>query len=343
LLMPLIVRNVATFGKLYYSTESHDAWLLEYTDWDRIYAVYTPQGNLGGLGVPDRSWILRWGFDRTLAKIERQVRATRDYLVPAWSGVPSAVAAVWGRPDKDIRLLFDTGAWLALLGCLALVRQRPGLLGLILAAFLPYTLFLVLYWHANEERYFVVVMPWLALLACSALWRVYDRVAALNDGRWAPLGLALVLAALALMIGPSWPKIDEKVRYEPQLYSADLDTYAWLRGNTQSGDVMMTRNPWQLNWHSERPALMIPYTTEPAQLLRLAQHYGARYLVLDSLQRPEPEVRSMLNRMLADPKLGFEEVYRSPVYVAQYNNIRIELQDVVYRFPDDYGGVEPLP
>ncbi|HEU5088560.1 MAG TPA: glycosyltransferase family 39 protein, partial [Roseiflexaceae bacterium] len=47
LLMPLIVRNVATFGKLYYSTESHDAWLLEYTDWDRIYAVYTPQGNLG--------------------------------------------------------------------------------------------------------------------------------------------------------------------------------------------------------------------------------------------------------------------------------------------------------
>ena len=133
------------------------------------------------------------------------------------------------------------------------------------------------------------------------------------------------------------------MRYEPQLYSADLDTYSWLRRNTQSGDVMMTRNPWQVNWHSERPALMIPYTTEPAQLLRLAQHYRARYLVLDSLQRPEPEVRSMLNHMLADPKLGFEEVYRSPVYVAQYNNVRIELQDVVYRFPDDYGGVESLP
>jgi hypothetical protein len=342
IVLPLVARNLATFGKLYYSTEGHDAWVLEYTKWDHIYEVYTTEGQLSALGVPDRSWVLRWGFDRALRKIERQGLAARDYLAPAWPGLPAALAPLSGRADKDVRLLFDMGAWLALLGGLAAIGRRPRLITLLLAAFVPYALFLILYWHANEERYFVVLMPWLALLAAYALWRGYDRIAALGDGRWAPLGLALALAAAALVVAPSWPKIDEKVRLEPQLYSADLDVYGWLGSHTPRDAVMMTRNPWQLNWHSQRPALMIPYTTDRVQFLRLARYYGARYLVLDSLQRPEPEVQSMLEAMLADPQLGFDEVYRTPVYVAQYNGARWELQDVVYRIPDDYGGVAPI-
>jgi len=87
---------------------------------------------------------------------------------------------------------------------------------------------------------------------------------------------------------------------------------------------------------------MIPYTVDRQILLRLAQHYRARYLVLDSLQRPEPEVRALLNAMLSDPALGFREVYRTPTYVAEYNGVRRELVTEIYAFPDNYGGVAAI-
>lgn len=330
ILTPYLVRNIITFGTPYYSTESKDAWVLEYTTWDQIYAVYTTEAGLSGSGPPDRSWILRWGFDRTLLKLERQVRALRDYLIPAWNRLPAGIGEYWfGRTDKQ-RLLFEAGAWLALLGVAGAAATRRRLVSLLGAAFVPYTLFLIIYWHTNEERYWVVLMPWLALFAAAALWQLYDRIAALTDGRWAPAGLLVVIALSVAMIRPSWPDIAEKVRDEPRLYSADLDMYAWLARNTEPGAVIMTRNPWQLNWHSNRPALMIPYTTDRETFLRLARHYRARYLVLDTLQRPEPEVQRMLEAMVADSTLGFREVYRTPVYRADFRGVTKELVAVAY-------------
>lgn len=332
LLAPYLARNMLTFGVPFYSTEGKDAWVLEYTTWDQIYAVYTTEEGFSALGVPDRSWILRWGFDRTLVKMERQVRALRDYLLPSWQHAPFGLSEWFGRADKD-RLLFDPGAWLALFGAMAVIASHRRLMTLLGAAFVPYTLFLIVYWHTNEERYWVVVMPWLALFASATLWCIYDRIAALSDGRWTPFGLLAVVALIAVIIAPSWSPIAEKVRDEPNLYRADLDAYDWLKRNTPSDAVVMTRNPWQLNWHSERPALMIPYTTDRETFLRLARRYNVRYLMIDTLQRPDPEVRRLLDAMIADPALGFREVYRTPVYRADFRGVTKEMTAIVYEFP----------
>lgn len=332
LLAPYLVRNMLTFGVPFYSTESKDAWVLEYTTWDQIYAVYTTEEGLNGPGAPDRSWILRWGFDRTLVKMERQVRALRDYLIPSWQHAPFRLSEWFGRADKD-RLLFDAGAWLALFGAIAAVISRRRLMTLLGAAFVPYTLFLIVYWHTNEERYWVVVMPWLALFAAATAWSIYDRIAALSDGRWTPFGLLATVALIAAIIAPSWSPIAEKVRDEPNLYRADLNAYAWLKRNTPPDAVVMTRNPWQLNWHSERPALMIPYTTDRETFLRLARRYNVRYLMIDTLQRPEPEVRRMLDALIVDPASGFREVYRTPVYRADFRGVTKEMTAIVYEFP----------
>jgi preprotein translocase subunit SecG len=333
LLSPYLARNMLTFGVPFYSTESKDAWVLEYTTWDQIYAVYTSEEGLSTLGVPDRSWILRWGFDRTLVKLERQVQALRDYLIPSWERAPFGMGEWFGRADKR-RLLFDAGAWLALFGAVGAAVAHRRLIMLLCAAFVPYTLFLIVYWHTNEERYWVVIMPWLALFAAAAIWRIYDRIAGISERQWSPFGLLAVVALTAAIIVPSWPEIAEKVRDEPHLYRADLDAYAWLQRSTPPDAVVMTRNPWQLNWHSERPALMIPYTTDQETFLRLARHYRVRYLVLDTLQRPAPEVRRMLDAMIADPHLGFREVYRTPTYRADFRGVTKELTAVVYAFPE---------
>ncbi|HEU5101622.1 MAG TPA: hypothetical protein VFU22_21520, partial [Roseiflexaceae bacterium] len=234
--------------------------------------------------------------------------------------------------------LFAMGAWLALLGALGALGARRRLSGLLLAAFGPYALFLIVYWHADEERYFVMLLPWLALLAAYALWRGYDRVAAIGDGRWTPVGLAMVVTALVLVIQPSWPDIARKVRVEPRLASADLDAYAWLRAHSHPDDVVMTRLPWQFNWQTERPALMVPNTTDRSVFLRIARYYNVRYLVLDSSQRPNAEVRAMLDDLLDDPQLGFEEIYEATYSLAGRDPLTTE----VYRFPQSYGGVAEL-
>jgi hypothetical protein len=302
------------FGAPFYSTESRDAWIIEYTDWEDIYKVYTTDYGLSKVGPPDRSWILRWGFDRTLSKISHQVNEVRDYLLPSISTV-QAPRIIIGRDTKDAALLFSMGAWLTLLGVIGAVRSKRRLLSLLVAAFGPYTLFLVTYWHTvGEPRYFVVLMPWLALLASDALWRGYDRIAAIGDGRWTPVGLALGITVLVLVIQPSWPEIATKIQDEPRQNASDIAAYTWLHNNTNPEDVIMTRLPWQLNWHSQRPALMIPNTTDTNTFMRIARYYNARYLVFDVKERPNKDLQDFLTRMATSKDTGFREVYRSPVY-----------------------------
>jgi hypothetical protein len=76
--------------------------------------------------------------------------------------------------------------------------------------------------------------------------------------------------------------------------------------------------------------------------LRIAQHYQARYLVLDSLQRPNEQTRAMIGEMLADPTYGFRELYRTPEYEVREGGRRFTMQSVVYEFPTDYAGVAPI-
>ena len=345
ILSPYLVRNIELFRTPFYSTESHDAWVLGYGEWEDIYKVFTTQAGLSTAGVPDRSWVLRWGFDRTQQKITAQLRAMRDYLVPPWKDLPLNLSDQLSGPysdplrdPKDPRMLFAMGAWLALLGGISALRSRRRLLALLVVSFAPYALFLTLYWHADEERYFVMLLPWLALLAGFALWRGYDRVAAIGDGRWTPVGLAMVVTALVLVIQPSWPYIAQKVRVEPKLVAADIDAYTWLRAHSQPNDVVMTRLPWQFNWQTERPALMVPNTTDPQIFLRLARYYNVRYLVLDSAQRPNADVRAMIDDLLDDPQLGFKEEYEATSVVAGRDPITTE----IYSFPQTYGGVTAL-
>lgn len=341
ILSPYLVRNLWLFGTPLSTTESLDAWVLEYTDWEDIYKVFTPDAGLSETGgLPDRSWILRWGFDRTILKLVRQVAATRDYLLPPWEDLPLA-GEDWLSGRKT--LLFPMGGWLSLLGAIGALRSRRRLMALLTAAFVPYAIFLILYWHANEERYFVVVMPWLAILAAYAVWYGYDRLASIGDGRWAPVGLALACTALVLAITPSWPKIADKVQVEPVLWQPDIDAYTWLRENTRPDEVVMTRLPWQANWHSERPTLMVPNTGDRERFLRIARYYNARYLVIDTLNNPSAQTRLLIAELLEDPAVGFEEVYASPVYMSVDERGRpVALSTEVYRFPDSYGDVAEI-
>jgi 4-amino-4-deoxy-L-arabinose transferase-like glycosyltransferase len=335
-LSPYIVRNMAVFDKPVYSTESHDAWVLGYRGtrgeaWEDIYRVYVLE--LGGPGVPDRSWILRWGFDYTTEKFVNQVTALRDYLLPPWAAMPGWLEALSSHPQdaSNKNLMMPLGAWLSFIGFIVALRLRRRLFSLLVFAFGPYMLFMSTYWRTDEERYWVMLVPWLALLAAWMIWAGFHRLAAIGDGRWSPLGLILVVVATVGVLQPSWPDIAQKVRAEPSLWQPDLIAYEWIRENTEPGAVMMTRTPWQLNWHTERPAVMIPNTSQRELLLYLANYYNAEYLVLENLLRVKSDAAENLNALLrpgdiqvGDTIEGFTLVYASPT---------ADNRVFIYRFP----------
>ncbi|MGQ9613421.1 glycosyltransferase family 39 protein, partial [Chloroflexus sp.] len=333
ILLPYLVRNLFLFGKPVYSTESYDAWVLDYRGvsgdaWSEIYRVFAPEW--GGPGLPDRSWILRWGFDATFTKFETQVRELRAYLMPAWPGAPPVLAALFSH-DAQKNILTPLGAWLALTGLLAAIAYRRRWLGLLAFTYTPYIIFMLTYWRTNEERYWVALIPWLALLAAWVIWAGYDRLAAVGDRRWAPLGLILALAAIITIVTGSQADIEDKVRNEPQIWRQDLAAYEWLQANTPPDAVIMTRLPWQVNWHTERPAVMIPNTDDRELLLQIARHYGAQYLVLENQMRVKGDVGRLLAPLMDhdnQPGMiidGFELLYASPTP---------DFRAFIYRIPD---------
>ncbi|RRR78101.1 MAG: hypothetical protein EI684_00725 [Candidatus Viridilinea halotolerans] len=331
-LSPYLVRNVWLFGKPVYSTESYDAWVLGYRGnsgdaWEEIYRVFTPE--LGGAGLPDRSWILRWGFDKTQEKFENQVVALRDYLLPVWHGLPPALAGLSSAHERR-NIASPIGAWLALIGLVGALRFRRRLLSLLLLTYTPYVIFMLTYWRTNEERYWVMLIPWLALLGAWALWAGYAALAACGDRRWAPLGLVLVAVIVGSVVGFSRPDIAQKITREPQIWQPDLTAYAWLEEHTPPDAVIMTRIPWQLNWHTERPAVMIPNTGDRELLLHLAQHYNAEYLVLENQQRVKGDAGRLLAPLMDHSNQvgqvieGFELIYASPT---------ADFRAFIYRLP----------
>jgi hypothetical protein len=62
----------------------------------------------------------------------------------------------------------------------------------------------------------------------------------------------------------------------PTGYVATLD---WIASNSSPSDVVMTRDPWELNWHSGRKAVMIPFDDLPT-IEQVARRYGVTMMQL---------------------------------------------------------------
>lgn len=342
IISPYVERNMRLFGSPAHTTEQYDAWLLEYTDWDAIYRVYAADGGIGSGDLPDRSWVLRWGYDALFLKIDRQLIAIKDYLLPSLTWFPPPMQD-WGSDAAALGMLTDISLWLVVVGLVAWrTPQTALLLRAVFFATIPYLLFMVTYWHANEPRYWVGLIPWMALLAAAGALKMYDRMRTWYAGRSALPGLVLLCVLLGASMQPAVQYAQDRQLVERERVAADLDMYRFLRTNTPLNAVMMTRVPWQLQWYAERPAVMIPADTDAKTLLRIARHYQVRYLVLDALQRPNEQTRAMIGDMLADPMYGFRELYRTKEYEVRDGGRRYTMQSVVYEFSPDYAGAAPI-
>ncbi len=302
LFAPWILRNLFLFGTPVYSTEQFDAWVLKYQDWEEIYRIYFHD-------LPERSWLLRYGFDRVFEAIGLEFRR--------W----------WLYFSRDAgSLLTLLGSFLALGGALILRGRAARLFSLVGAVFFLFGTFICIYWHV-EERYFVPFIPWLALLVARGLWWGHDALAYRRDeeGRLAPTGfgwlglLLLVLACLHLTASlpqeamakmemdrgkaAAGTRVWDARRADwvvqagpPQGKRAEIQAFRWLAEHSAPDAVVMTRVPWQFTYYSGRRSVMIPQGG-PEEARCIAELYGVDYLLMEGDARTErPALQKALEK-----------------------------------------------
>ncbi|MBF6613216.1 MAG: glycosyltransferase family 39 protein [Chloroflexi bacterium] len=263
-LLPLVIRNLLDFKVPFFSTESLDVAILRYWprhDAEDIYKVYA------GGELPALRWIIggKFGYENLFNAIIDNVKAV-------W------LQGVLGEPGTGEYVFGLLPLCGALVGLAALPQRARGLLGMVGVGLGVYTLFVLLYWH-YEGRYFQVVVPWLYMLLGWAVFWVWDRIRQGWPGRegrgW---GLLVLPVAVVGLLSPSVRAIVEEAQGDI-VTPGFVTGMQWLKANSSPQDVVMTRDPWELNWQTERKAVMIP--NEDLQTIeRIAKQYGVTMLQL---------------------------------------------------------------
>ncbi len=274
--LPWAVRNMLLFGIPFYSTETHDAFVLRYRPpWENIYRIYWDNPP----GVRD---FLRAGWDLWM-------QTTWDEMRNLWT------TFALGRLMPPALLLMALG------GVVSLRGRAVKLLWVTLPGLTAYTAFIVSYWHV-ETRYFLPLVPLLTL------WAAYF-LRGLSGLATRPVRVLMAPAAILLVLCfQGGEVVSDSLRYYTSP-TAIVEAAKWAKTNLPPDAVVMTRNPWEFSFHSERMSVMIPAGTA-ADAALVAKTYGARYLQLDHLSDP---VRPYLGPLYkgSTPK-GFTLVYRNP-------------------------------
>lgn len=263
-LLPLVVRNLLAFGTPYFTTESLDAPILRYwpqVEWENIYKVYA------GEELPHSRWVVggKFGYQNLFDAFGTNL---------AWSW-KKGIFDDPGGGEYILGLLPLAGA---LLGLAALTRRTANLLGMVGLSIGLYSLFVLVYWHF-EGRYFQVAVPWLLLLLAWALIWAWDRLReTLRGGLGRRSGLLLLPIAIVTLMWPHVSAILAQVERDIRPIGY-VDTMKTLTAMSTAQDVVMTRDPWELNWYTRRRAVMIPFD-DLQTIEQTASKYGVTLLQL---------------------------------------------------------------
>jgi hypothetical protein len=264
-LFPLVVRNLVALGTPYFSTESLDAWILRYWpyhDWEDIYKVY-----VGAPDYPHPRWVVggKFGYQNLFDAIAINFRWVWEKGV--MGGIKNSEFVIGPLPLLG-----------AAVGFAALSRRVASLFAMVFVSIAIYGLFVLLYWHF-EGRYFQVAVPWLYMLFGWGVVWMWDRLRArFSSWKMSWVAWSVPLLAMAAFAWPSLSEIKDYLTFDtrPTSFTVAMD---WLSRNSTASDVVMTRDPWELNWYTERKAVMVP-NDDLATVKKIVAQYGVTMLQL---------------------------------------------------------------
>ncbi len=255
---PWLVRNYLAFGTPLPSSILSQAWLTDYVDTFNYLSHPAPS-----------TWLAQpWSV-----LLDQRVQAlARNLEVLAFGTFPWGVLALPGiwllRRESSVFPTFVYG--LLIFFGVALVFPVSAMLGT--------------FYHS-----FGAVVPFLALAAMHTV----QRGAQLLRRRGKLAQVTSVSIALALMVLSGW-QIVQSLSAVTERHLAEKEQFEavaeWLAESADAQDVVMTTQPYTLNYASGHPAIVLPGNEPPDAAWQAAERYGALYLVITQQFGLYPEI-----------------------------------------------------
>ena len=288
---PFFIRNLRLFGTFLLPVENYLSYLIKYTPYEAIFSIY--YNNL-----PSFKTVFDGGFINFLKINFTYFRFGIDTFV-----------------YKDLLIPY-TVIVLSLLGIGILkTKEQKSLFFPPIIFFLIFSAVMTFYWH-YESRYYASFIPLANMLAVYALFFFLEKIT--NSSK---VIIVVILALITFL--PSVKAI--YLGLQPKPIDPSLKAYEWIRDNTPKESVIYGLGPWELHYHSERAALMIPYNGF-GDILYMAKKHQVNYLVLEFLKEIKRPVLEDLYTGKETPV--FSRVYQDPekvlIYRINWDKVNLE-------------------
>lgn len=291
---PWLVRNQVLFGHVLHFDRSL-AIPFRY-DW------FGPQSPApAAVMAPDEGYALR--YDRPFTVREIIGRAGGVY---PWIRVETLV--VLGHLQAIMRSVLGL---LGVLACvLACTKSHWGdlerrLLGICGLAFFGFVSFMITRLH-HEERYY---FPYIPIALAFVVGRLHALIVSVPSARLRRGCSAMAVLFLSLLSAQNVRDSVAMLRHGGEGVPSDVQ---WVATNVPPGSRVMTRDPWETHFHTEREAVMIPYGTA-ADILSVMKEYDVEFLVVRKASR-RPGLVETLHREMANGLL--KKVFEQDDFVA---------------------------
>ena len=154
-------------------------------------------------------------------------------------------------------------------------------------------------------------VPGLSLLAVATIDALLRRLAQRRGVQrsYIELALAAIVALALVQLDFVRPAVADRHASELKQFH---DVAAWLEANVDPQAVIMTTQPYTLNWVSNRPAVVLPPNDPPTASLAAARQYDVQVLVITQLWGAYPDALNAAEnetewKLAAD--LGASKIY----------------------------------
>jgi hypothetical protein len=258
LVTPWLVRNYIAFGTPLPGSALDQAWLRDYVD------------SFNYVAQPTWQTMLARGWPAILAQRGQ---------------------ALW---HNGAMFLLSTFPWglLALPGFWLLRKERffhPPLVYLLLLFFATAIVFPVSSLTGMFYHSLGATIPILALAAAYTVEQGTRRFISSPGPATFAFGTMTVglLVLAAFQVASALPTIAERHEAEKEQFKTAA---SWLAKNASPGDVVMTTQPYTLNYVSGHPCIALPGNESPDSAWSAAQRYGAVFLVITQVSGQYPQI-----------------------------------------------------
>jgi uncharacterized membrane protein YqjE len=275
---PWFVRNWINFKDPFYSLTKYYGGLHieEKTDYEEDYRIY-------------------WDTKKpsTIDKIMNL--GTKGYAFYAFNNFKKAIRIVFLGYDvndfKNIKYLLGNKFETFIFGVPSLVGvflffKNKKVIPIYVMTF-SYIIVFSLFWFPLS-RYFTLTIPGIVVIGLMTYLMLIKWIEKkiCNNKRLLYVSVSALIIICMIFLAHSF-RIGNKVGWYPHSDSGKevLILSKWLKENTNQNDVVMITLPVELNFHSGRPTIQIPYENFE-KIMMIIKKYNVKYLVPDFNRRP---------------------------------------------------------